>query len=44
MGYSQDSLSDCSTSIQQIGESTSGKSAEIDINRQVKEGTLSSSS
>ena len=32
----KETIADCSTSVQQIGESTSGKSAEIDINCQVK--------
>jgi hypothetical protein len=37
MGYSQDYLdAGCSTSVQQVGESSSGKSADIVINCQVK--------
>jgi hypothetical protein len=32
----KETITDCSTSVQQNGESTSGKSAEIDINCQVK--------
>ena len=32
----RETIADCSTSVQQIDESTSGKSAELDINCQVK--------